>query len=159
MACATLRTFSYVKSSAITPRQPSVPNLISAAAFSDLSRFDNPAPVSALQQLLRLLFLEPFHDFADVLRALARRRPAARRPSRPPPDRARRSRRRICAGSRSSFPPRPVRKTARPRHSLRASPRAARRRPPRNRCRSSRPSPESRRRASCRARVAGSMMA
>src|ERR1700689_4816102 len=34
IASVTVRTFSYVKSSAITPRQPSVPNLISVTAQS-----------------------------------------------------------------------------------------------------------------------------
>src|SRR3954469_671596 len=54
----TRRTFSNVKSSAMTPRQPSVPNLISCA-------------IGRLNQFLHLLVVEVLHDLADVLRVLA----------------------------------------------------------------------------------------
>src|SRR3954462_2020869 len=54
----TRRTFSKVKSSAMTPRQPSVPNLISCA-------------IGRLNQFLHFFIIEVFYDLADVLRVLA----------------------------------------------------------------------------------------
>src|SRR6266852_2203790 len=66
MAYATLRTFSNVKSSAITPRHPSVPNfnsVISAATLNPF-RLSDQRPLSVLVQ--------PFHNLADVLRAVPR---------------------------------------------------------------------------------------
>src|SRR6266849_2939557 len=66
MAYATLRTLSNVKSSAITPRHPSVPNfnpVISAATLNP-PRLSDQRPLSVLVQ--------PFHDLADVLRAVPR---------------------------------------------------------------------------------------
>src|SRR6202034_4605644 len=60
---APLGTFAYVKSSAITPRQPSVPNLMAISEALELWGLDK-----AIQPLV----LEPFHDFAHVLRTLAR---------------------------------------------------------------------------------------
>src|SRR5216684_843249 len=66
MAYATLRTFPNVKSSAITPRHPSVPNfnsVISAATLNPF-RLSDQRPLSVLVQ--------PFHNLADVLRAVPR---------------------------------------------------------------------------------------
>src|ERR1051325_4571048 len=56
IAPATRRTFSKVKSSAIMPRQPSVPNLISC-------------PMT-LGQLVHFLFVQILHNLADILRLL-----------------------------------------------------------------------------------------
>src|SRR3954471_23161602 len=56
----TPRTFSKVKSSAMTPRQPSVPNLISCA-------------IGRLNQFLQFLFVEMLHDLAYILCMLTRR--------------------------------------------------------------------------------------
>src|SRR3954463_5163989 len=50
----TRRTFSKVKSSAMTPRQPSVPNLISCA-------------IGRLNQFLQFFLVEMLHDLADIL--------------------------------------------------------------------------------------------
>src|ERR1700691_3440066 len=91
MAYATRRTFASVKSSAITPRQPSVPNRISLTrekvyAMAGATRRrratrasddqENSQPGSArrvgLKQFAAFALFEPFHDLADVLRTLSR---------------------------------------------------------------------------------------
>src|SRR5215472_14526632 len=59
MAPATRRTLSKVKSSAITPRHPSVPNLISVIPV-----------LYRLGQLCPLLLVEMFHNFSDILGAI-----------------------------------------------------------------------------------------
>src|ERR1700730_2462761 len=86
MALATVRAFAKVKSSAMMTRQPSVPNLICGARFwaADCSRtvilpksiregrVAPRAALACLQQVLSAALFEPFHDFANVLRAMAR---------------------------------------------------------------------------------------
>src|SRR5690348_12077853 len=69
MAAATRRTFSKVKSSAIMPRQPSVPNLIGSIHIPQVNK--SVASVSS-EQLGQLLVAEVFYDLAHVLRMLAR---------------------------------------------------------------------------------------
>src|SRR5260370_39013483 len=61
-----MRTFSTVKSSAITPRHPSVPNFNSVISAATLNppRLSDQRPLSVLVQ--------PFHNLADVLRAVPR---------------------------------------------------------------------------------------
>src|SRR5229473_3261327 len=66
MAYATLLTFSNVKSSAITPRHPSVPNFNSVISAATL----NPRRLSDQRPLS--VFVQPFHNLADVLRAVPR---------------------------------------------------------------------------------------
>src|ERR1700722_14993008 len=63
MACAAMRTFAKVKSSAITPRQPSVPNRMAISGELDLEGLDKAA---------QSVLLKPFYDFPDVLRTVAR---------------------------------------------------------------------------------------
>src|ERR1700730_11576631 len=75
MLCATIRAFANVKSSAITPRQPSVPNLIEVMFTAKSIRERDCSPnsrIGLLEEVLPTLLCEPFHDFADVLRAVAR---------------------------------------------------------------------------------------
>src|SRR5260370_13329396 len=61
-----MRTFSTVKSSAITPRHPSVPNFNSVISAATL----NPPHLSDQRPLS--VFVQPFHNLADVLRAVPR---------------------------------------------------------------------------------------
>src|ERR1700686_2280217 len=73
MACATIRALANVKSSAMMPRQPSVPKAIGLIWIED-TRYDISAHRPdwlSLQQILALLIFESFHDSADVLGALA----------------------------------------------------------------------------------------
>src|ERR1700681_4827368 len=73
MACATIRAFANVKSSAMMPRQPSVPKRIELICI-EYTRYDitahRPDGLS-LQQILALLVFEPSHDSAHILGALA----------------------------------------------------------------------------------------
>src|SRR5712692_511222 len=77
MACATLRTFSNVKSSAMTPRQPSVPNLM-PVTFSILvgavgcrhTCHGGTTRRYNLEQIAMLFPLEPFYDPAHFLGAI-----------------------------------------------------------------------------------------
>src|SRR6267143_6435063 len=73
MACATMRAFANVKSSAITPRQPSVPNLIAVISrrgnYTRSDSFPN-SRIGLLEEIPPALFFKPFHDFADVLGAI-----------------------------------------------------------------------------------------
>src|ERR1700676_2779540 len=85
MALATVRAFAKVKSSAMMARQPSVPNLICGALRLGIgcrcgvillgsireSLNAKRAALACLQQVLAAALLEPFNDFADVLRAMA----------------------------------------------------------------------------------------
>src|SRR5690349_15939546 len=68
MALPTRRTLSKVKSSAIMPRHPSVPNLICVAIDSCFASVNS----GGLHQPLHLLLVEIFHNFADILRMLTR---------------------------------------------------------------------------------------
>src|SRR5438477_1322367 len=85
IASATMRAFANVKSSAIMPRHPSVPNVIgvisrsiregrkqkrAALARPTLQIFRPLQP--QLQKLLNLLFFQPFHNFTYLLRSLSR---------------------------------------------------------------------------------------
>src|ERR1700674_1245155 len=73
MACATMRALANVKSSAMMPRQPSVPKRIELI-WIEYTRYDISAHGPdwlSLEQILALLIFEPFHDSADVLGALA----------------------------------------------------------------------------------------
>src|SRR5216684_5172541 len=75
MACATTRAFAKVKSSAMMPRQPSVPNLISVIrCWGKYTRSNRSANgrIGLLEEVFPPLLFEPFHDFADVLGAIAR---------------------------------------------------------------------------------------
>src|ERR1700722_1397104 len=94
IAPATRRTLSKVKSSAMIPRQPSVPNLISCAiVFPVLSGQDQRSVISGpwpsqnecgssywllaarqliSHQLMQLLLVEKLYDLAHVLRLLPR---------------------------------------------------------------------------------------
>src|ERR1700730_7351347 len=66
MAKATLRTFSNVKSSAITPRQPSVPKRIVFTGNSICERATR-AKRRELEQFLQAMLLEPFHHAPHIL--------------------------------------------------------------------------------------------
>src|SRR5882724_3384242 len=86
MACATMRAFAKVKSSAMMSRQPSVPNLIEdmknqykrsggernsrigwkSKWIQQKADLDRP-----LQKILELLRLQEFNEFGDVLGAVA----------------------------------------------------------------------------------------
>src|SRR5579872_6825034 len=69
---ATRRTFAYVKSSATTPRQPSVPNLIGVAPLIESKVNGRPRSQvgRAYLQVARLPgALERLHHLADVLGA------------------------------------------------------------------------------------------
>src|SRR2546430_14638893 len=80
MAAATRRTFSKVKSSAIMPRQPSVPNLISVGMR--IQQDNNNCGIAEVQncgvdgacrrsnQVFALFLVQVLHHLADVLRAL-----------------------------------------------------------------------------------------
>src|ERR1019366_1411088 len=70
MALPTRRTLSKVKSSAMMPRHPSVPNLICAAINLPWSKF--AIYKAGLDQPLELLFVEVLDHFAHVLRMFAR---------------------------------------------------------------------------------------
>src|SRR5438128_12680174 len=63
MPCATRRTDAYVKSSAITPRQPSVPNLISGSgtAFrvTGLQVLGFPGPTKGIDHCFHVLGPRP----------------------------------------------------------------------------------------------------
>src|SRR5256885_14932467 len=75
MACATMRAFAKVKSSAITPRQPSVPNLIEdMCAGKSIREAINSknSRIGLLEKFLPALRFEPFHDFSYILGAVAR---------------------------------------------------------------------------------------
>src|SRR5882762_8982600 len=75
MACATMRAFAKVKSSAMTPRQPSVPNLIEDMCAGKSIReaiYSQNSRIGLLQEVFPALRFEPFHDFANVLGAVAR---------------------------------------------------------------------------------------
>src|ERR1700719_272090 len=87
MAFATMRAFAKVKSSAMMARQPSVPNLICTGLswatgcscctiIPPRSIREGPgaprAALACLQQVLAATLFEPFHDLADLLRAMAR---------------------------------------------------------------------------------------
>src|SRR6266478_1942257 len=75
MLCATIRAFANVKSSAITARQPSVPNLIAVMIIAKSIRERDYSPnsrIGLLEEVLPALLFKPFHDLADVLRAVAR---------------------------------------------------------------------------------------
>src|SRR6202453_4681684 len=61
MAAVTRRTLSKVKSSAIRPRQPSVPNLIWLMAVCRCST-----------QLVQFLFVQMLHYFSNILRLVER---------------------------------------------------------------------------------------
>src|ERR1700726_3695154 len=92
MACATMRAFAKVKSSAITPRQPSVPKRMEVIEvkytrrdtvgnrpdetkkqiLAALGNDQKPADccgASRLQQIFALLLFELFNNFADILGA------------------------------------------------------------------------------------------
>src|SRR6266403_5574674 len=75
MDCATTRAFAKVKSSAMMPRQPSVPNLMESiyvdAKYTRGEQFAN-SRIGLLQEVFPPLLFEPFHDFANVLGAFAR---------------------------------------------------------------------------------------
>src|SRR5260221_1696500 len=75
MDCATTRAFAKVKSSAMMPRQPSVPNLMESiyvdAKYTRREHFAN-SRIGLLKEIFPALLFEPFHDFADVLGAVAR---------------------------------------------------------------------------------------
>src|SRR6202790_2141811 len=73
MACATMRAFANVKSSAMMARQPSVPKRIELICI-EYTRYDISAHRPdwlSLQQILALLVFEPSHDSANILGALA----------------------------------------------------------------------------------------
>src|SRR5579859_215119 len=75
---ATMRAFANVKSSAITPRQPSVPNLIAVIkqgkvyAKRYIRQTAGLACLRRLKKRLAAILFQPFHDFSDVLGAVAR---------------------------------------------------------------------------------------
>src|SRR5438132_12952440 len=72
MACATMRAFAKVKSSAITPRQPSVPNLTEdmCAGKSIREAIDSKnSRIGLLEQLLPALRFEPVHALSYILGA------------------------------------------------------------------------------------------
>src|SRR6266849_10206381 len=73
IACATVRAFAKVKSSAMTPRQPSVPNRIEVIA-GEYTRCELFAKsrIGLLEEVFPALLLEPLHEFGDVLGAVAR---------------------------------------------------------------------------------------
>src|SRR5258705_2554398 len=74
MDCATTRAFAKVKSSAMMPRQPSVPNLMESiyvdAKYTRREHFAN-SRIGLLQEVFPPPLFEPFHDFSDVLGAFA----------------------------------------------------------------------------------------
>src|SRR6266851_9218689 len=75
MACATTRAFAKVKSSAMMPRQPSVPNLIPVIrCWGKYTRSNRSANgrIGLLEEVFPALLFEPFHDLADVLGAVSR---------------------------------------------------------------------------------------
>src|ERR1700761_5763180 len=92
MALATMRAFAKVKSSAMIARQPSVPNLMGVISFTEAvgsvagdcvggvilrkvyakEQSRKEPHWLALKQVFSAILLEPFHDFADVLGAMAR---------------------------------------------------------------------------------------
>src|SRR6202162_1756939 len=65
--CATRRTFSYVKSSAITPRHPSVPNLI-CVGISGLKVTRLARPPERLDHLPNVLRARPGNHEEGVFR-------------------------------------------------------------------------------------------
>src|SRR5438477_12983606 len=70
-----MRAFAKVKSSAITPRQPSVPNLIEdMCAGKSIREAINSknSRIGLLEKFLPALRFEPFHDFSYILGAVAR---------------------------------------------------------------------------------------
>src|SRR5437016_937616 len=73
MPWATTRAFVKVKSSAITPRQPSVPNRIEVIAgeYTRCELFAN-SRIGLLEEIFPSSVFQPFHDFSDLLRAAAR---------------------------------------------------------------------------------------
>src|SRR4029077_18139544 len=73
MAWATTRAFAKVKSSARMPRQPSVPNRIAVmeCQYTRWAELGKQAGLAGIQQMFLLLFCQFFHDFADVMGALA----------------------------------------------------------------------------------------
>src|SRR6267154_787683 len=72
MPWATIRAFANVKSSAMTARQPSVPNLIEGilSEYTRCELFAN-SRIGLLEEAFLSLFFQPFHDFAHILRAVA----------------------------------------------------------------------------------------
>src|SRR5438046_10266131 len=74
MACATVRAFAKVKSSAMTPRQPSVPNLIedmgAGKSIRDAKHSQN-SRIGLLEEVFPALRFEPFHDFSHILGTVA----------------------------------------------------------------------------------------
>src|SRR5882672_11351240 len=68
IAPATRRTLSNVKSSAMRPRQPSVPNLIGVTRPGSLAM----EFVKRSDQFVQLLLVEVLHYLADVLRLITR---------------------------------------------------------------------------------------
>src|SRR2546429_9367948 len=73
MAFATTRAFAKVKSSAMTPRQPSVPNRIEVIV-GEYTRCELLANnrIGLLEEIFLSLVFQPFHDFSDVLCTVAR---------------------------------------------------------------------------------------
>src|SRR5260221_13891398 len=85
MACATVRALANVKSSAMMPRQPSVPNFIevienqykrsggkgNSRIGSLASRAMFGSSERALQEIFAFLFFEVFDDLRDVLGTVA----------------------------------------------------------------------------------------
>ena len=74
MACATVRAFAKVKSSAMTPRQPSVPNLIedmSAGKSIRDAKHSQNSRIGLLEEVFPALRFEPFHDFSHILGTVA----------------------------------------------------------------------------------------
>src|SRR6266849_2582869 len=72
IACATVRAFAKVKSSAMTPRQPSVPNRIEVIA-GEYTRCELFAKsrIGLLEEVFPALLLEPLHEFGHVLGTVA----------------------------------------------------------------------------------------
>src|SRR3954454_11719649 len=69
MAPPTRRTFSNVKSSAMMPRHPSVPNLIVFLRSSLVMSLQSSSVAGdSSHQLVQLLFVQVLHHFADILR-------------------------------------------------------------------------------------------
>src|SRR5260370_18049953 len=57
----------------MTPRQPSVPNLIGVIVAEYTRRVcDQHSQIGLLEQALTMLFFEPFNDFGHVLSAVSR---------------------------------------------------------------------------------------
>src|SRR6202041_2470452 len=160
MACATVRTFSYVKSSAMTPRHPSVPNLIGVTAQSISDAFSagkevlSGKPEITSQNGRTPIVVQRFTTSACVSALPATSRfsphpaisPAGKEESRHPspltPNHALRLPLQISSGSKNNFRWRLPQTSGPPKHLLQASTPAVRAPRPTTLYRSSQPSQE-----------------